>query len=504
MRAHDNYLDFYTESGQLPYKVLSAVGAIGLTGYGVVLSAPKRKPEVINLSGSSQFNPGMPIVSPEPKRKRQKLRGNMSGAPTPAPTTKPVTTKPVQHTLNFGGVFSAPSSSKIVGDPQLVSKHGAVYFPSLKGWSFNPKRYRYLRGLYSPVTVMVGDTLTTQAATVDLPGWKYDTTSGNTAVIKNRMFLSNLVSFQKSVAQGYSAAQLIGGAINRYADLCLPLFPCFSYGELEVGPPNATYSNHKPIGVLDVWSQLKNDATTTGSYYDHPLKTLGGWPYMMENPPTSATEAIDGGIPSNTEDQAEAYVSVQFEIRLCNDDNVSQTYELYQCAPKVVTAESPLCTFEAAYLSRAEEHSALDTDTLQWTTVGRSPNEFTHFKKIWRTRKRVVTVAPGHIVTVRLGVRLSKVKYDLLRKLQADNTFCSLPGLTQWLYIRAYGCFGLDSSTGIMGTARGRCCVQMYQKCFIVNSIPLVKKKLDLTTQYKSTFVTIDEKLLQDDNEGKP
>lgn len=227
---------------------------------------------------------------------------------------------------------------------------------------------------------------------------------------------------------------------------------------------------------------------------------MGGYPYNLLSGAANPGTLVGAGLgTSSIMDQRECYVNCQFELRLYNPGTTSMTFEVYACKPREVTRNSPLYDVQACHEALIEESGSYDVDARAWKFIGRSPNDYTVFRKMWKTQKRTFVVVPGSMVTVRVGVPMSRVQYSMLKKLENGATFCSAPGLTQWLWVRAYGCFGGDTTTGMIATAQPVYWCQLWQNVNVLQGVPEVKKRLDVRNFNTASSINIDEKLAQDD-----
>lgn len=446
----------------------------------------KKRKRVIDLRHN--LNP-MAQVTPGSKR----LRGD-DGQPTAAPTVKTV-----KYALDFAhhNILGKAQAVRVIGDPDLHMRHGVVRFPAVSGWSFDRRKYADQRRRFTPLTLTQGDFCTTKDLNTTAPTWLVAGSTSDQGVNHNRSYHSDMVTVAKAAGTAYSTLSVTGKYVNYYADICIPLMPATSYGDIAIG---ANEANQVPFGANDLWSQFKNGAVTTGGRYDNSVVEFAAAPYALEYDAAPVPDQYMRPVENtNADENVEGYLSAEFEIRICNQYTTAQTFEIMQCLPRQVTRNSPIYDAQTCEDALIESNGNLDYTGPTYYRVGQSPLMYAAFREKWKLRKKTVTIVPGSVCVVKMRLPLSLIKRTMLKKLQNGLSFVSCPGLTQWLWIRCSGCYGADTTTGIMGTQQGQFWIQYFSKNHMLYSIPTIRKTIDCVRIPIPATVNIDEKLAQND-----
>lgn len=404
---------------------------------------------------------------------------------------------------------------RVVGNPDDCKEDGFVRFPAVSGWKFDGRDWRYSRINYSPLTITQGDLFATSSTSSGSPNdwcniYGSSVHSGDTAGRYN--FFNNLCSFGKQVVTtspdvfaAWGANECISTGSDYYADLCIPVFPIHAYGRIDVGSTNSNL----PFGALDCFEKFKDGATTSGSMFDYTVEQMGANPYSLYM--NAAAPVYDlgmyGSITSNNTQIQQCFVMVDTEFILNNSAAQSQTFEIYQCLPRKPTGSSPISDLSASYYNNEETNSGRDATPLGFVRIGEDPRKFHHMRTTWKLNKRVVTLAGGASLKIKMRVPLSKLSYDTLKKLQhGSEAPISSPGLSQWLWIRSYGIHGFDPDSKLMGHNGSRYAISMYQKVKVWHCKPRISKRLDLVNYGTSSSVALsaDEQNAVQDNTTNP
>lgn len=400
----------------------------------------------------------------------------------------------LRATNDIGPPLGKPKSSGIVGNPDLVQRHGLCFMKPARGWKFNPRLYRIARNQYSPIEILLGDCISKDNLTDVVPGWlkagnhthmgelakmyynSFQYNSGANATQRSLSRAMSLVRFWNTQGNGY------------YTDLCLPVFRTDSVGTFDW---KGTGVSTDPINIEDIFKR------PSGEYL--PLHMFATGAYALKHQNTNQDQEFPylGGDP-NFNYMDHAFVSIQTDVRLTNTTKQTQTYELYLCEPKAVTEMSPMADMDICIQDNMEQNPTYDYSTASAYMVGSDPSKFQVWRKKWRYKKKVITVVSGSTISVRMRIPLSLIRNEVVRKLRGtlDNS-ASIPGLTQWLWIRAYGTYGYDTEFHSAGYGRGIIGAQMYQKVRVLYSQPHITKRINIMRV--ADLITPDELVAQDD-----
>lgn len=414
---------------------------------------------------------------------------------------KPRVERPIAR-VNRGPLVR-PQLVKIVGNPDLMQRNGSIVFRAVKGWGYDKRKLRWCKNFFSPLIVKQGDLLTTDAADNIAPSCVVSGATTDMTTHFNRWVNTDLLAgsgITKGDATVQASLSVQGLGSDRYAEICIPVLPITSYGGIDLKPSGENSAVSTPIGGLDVFAEFKDGSTTTGGIYGYTPGMTAGGAYSFKVPSTTGgiTNAAESA-PSGSTEIDETYIWMHTDFYIYNNNSKTMTYELYQCQPRMVTRNSPLFDLTLVSKDIAVENNTYEVgiEGNPFSRVGRDPREFRLFNERWRVTKRVVDVVPGSHVKVSMYTPLSLLKYEILKKLLNGDSFVSAPGLTQWLWVRAYGPRGFDTETTCGGTARGQFYIQMYQKTGFLAGFPKITKKIYL--QKYLNDCDPDEKLQQDD-----
>lgn len=394
------------------------------------------------------------------------------------------------------GVFTPKVFSTVVGNPDLVQQNYKCHFGSVSGWRYHPFVYKRAAIQSSPLVLKIGNCLTTTATDTIKPTWVIDH-GGTFTDNHHSWFSSNHVLCGKAAASAYSTLEVVGKSTNEYADFCIPIFPNHQYGQRNIGS-DLTQKGNEPFGTLDLFSEFRTGNTTTGGINDMTAAEVGDLPYTYGfiNDVASYMAGITGGTPSTMNRLNEAFVNVTTEIRLTNNADASQIYEVYHLKPRKICKSSPLHDLDNAEDNNYEEdydgydklphaYHRLGTNLMQWKVMRRK----------WRCgRKRTFVVAPGHSVDLTFRVPMSLVQYGQLTDYLESGTVTFVPGLSSFCYIRACGQTLVNGVSYSVGSASGSFMVEMYQKIWCLNSRPHVVKRIDLSMVERVSNGTTNQK----------
>lgn len=403
-------------------------------------------------------------------------------------------------------------NAMVCGNPDLVQRSLVLHMRPAGGWKFKSSTYRDARRYFSPLILKLGDCMTTDLTELNTtpPGWL---TSGAFATDNADFFRMWHSSQTLAKAAGTKDATLrLTGSSNMYSDFCIPVFP------LDGGAVNLEGQtvSQAPITINKIFERPSNDGSN-GGHYNHALNQWGAGPYYLDADGMSGTDMMPvpngaGGTLESSEHKRfatnHAFVSLQTEFRIYNSRETAMTYDLYVCSPRYMTHQSPLFTYDIAHKLGSETRPSFDKENAagaasQHLYVGTSPEEYKDFNKVWKYTKKTVVIPSGHCMLVNMRLPMSLVKNEIIQKMVGTSGNASIPGLTQWFWVRCYGNLGYDRDAGLGGYSPGTLDIQMYQKVNVLYSIPHINKKINIV-RVSAAAVTADERLAQDDkmNQG--
>lgn len=469
--------------------------------------------------GTKRKPPNIVTPSKPPKGSRS----NDTGDSTSDNMSVPMEVQAPKKGVDIGGPLSKPNWYRIVGDGELVKRDGILRLTPLRGKGFSRGEWLRSKRDYSPLTLVLGDLLSTGAAAVTPPTWfekKDDWKQYNLQdPATNLHWYSNVTTVGKHLATPYSATTVTATGSDCYSDICIPIFPCIKYGEVDVG--GAGGADH-PVGLLDIFGEFWNSsgAQTSGYLYDTTLAEAGANPFELQQAfsrgsgaGTAAEPSSDFGPRFTTTSESgkthEAFVMGQVEIVINNIEGQTQTFEIYDCRPRGNQFTTPLQDLVTCAYSRQEDHDVWNADVYSGLRVGSSPLRYKGMRDRWIMRRRIVKVTSSSSLKVVCTLPLSKLSLtELLGHRMGVTGDVSIPGLSQFVWIRAHGIHGFDVNLGMMGNNGSRYSIQMFQRLKLWYCKPKISKYIDLryfgSTPIAGTKLDADENLAKDDATAAP
>lgn len=427
------------------------------------------------------------------------MTDSSGNAPTAGPT---VNVQPSRVYVTNIGELGKRKVSLVVGNRDAIPEECAINF-NVRGWKINKRDWRYTRMNYSPIEMVIGNLLTTRNAGTggsDPPTWITTTSTG--AQSDDGNYFNGVVYIGKLANIARATLQIKGQGSDSYADFCVPVVPLNSYGERDIA---AVSDNPQPFGALDLFRQFRDGTTVSGGMYDISMAQAGANPYALYK---SGVAEPGGDLGPTASDVLQdstimrGFMKVLTEFVIVNNSAQTMHYEINQVIPKAVHRTSPLSDLIFSYTANMQEREAFDTDGFGFVRLEKSPEDYIHWRKKWRFHRRRVVCAPGQVVRVRMYTPLSQVSRDTcLGLLGGETNTVSVPGLTQWLWVRAHGITGCDAGSHKVGVGQGQFVITMHQKVTAWYCKPHIKKMLNLVDKPFTEVITPDERQAIDDNE---